>query len=448
MLKYFKTLLFGLVAVIASAQPQNTNPQVIDEVVAVIGGEIILASDIGAQLSQLKQSYNMVTSDSCMVIEDMLLEKLMLHHAKIDSVEVSDQQVENELDRRIRYFIGQIGSEKKLEEYYKKSIVEIKEEFRGVLKDQLRIQAMQGEIQGQIKITPAEVKVYFDAIPLDSLPLIDSQVEFAQIVIYPEENREEIKRVKDKLNEFLQEVKEGKDFSTLAVLYSEDPGSATQGGELGMSDKGTFVPEFDAVALGLRDGETSKPFKTQYGFHIMQMIERRGESYNARHILLKPRMKPADLALAKAKVDSIIQLVQKGTYTFEAAAEEFSMDELSKNSGGVVVSDKGSPRFDMKELDPQTFVSIDKLEKNDISEPVLITEQTGKQGYRAIKLLERTEPHRASIRDDYQLIQDAASQENRSKVLKNWVETKVAITYVKLDKHLQQCETQFNWIKE
>ncbi len=447
MLKYFNIgLIFLLLA--GKVEAQEPQLQIIDEVVAVVGGEIILASDIGSQLAQMKQAYNVSVTDSCEVIEDLLLEKLMLHHAKIDSVEVSDQQVENELDRRIRYFVNQIGSEKKLEEYYKKSIVEIKEEFREVLRNQLRIQSMQGQIQGQVKITPAEVKEYFDAIPVDSLPLINSQVEYAQVVVYPGENKAEVKRVRDKLNGFVEEVKGGKDFSTLAVLYSEDPGSAAQGGELGMSAKGTFVPEFDAVALSLADGEISKPFKTQFGYHIMQMIERRGESYNARHILLKPKMKPADLAKAKAKVDSIIGLIEKKEFSFEEAAEKFSMDEMSKNSGGVVVSERGSPRFDMQELDAQTFLVIDKMSKGDISEAALVTEQSGKQGYRTIKLIERTEPHRANLKEDYQLIQDAASQENRNMVLKTWVEKKVAITYVKLDSGLRQCSTQFNWIKD
>ena len=424
------------------------NPVVIDQIVAVVGNQIILSSEIIHQKKQLKEQYKITNLDDCDILEEILIEKLMLHHAAVDSIEVSEQQIQSEIDRRIRYFLQQFGSEKKMEEFLGKPIIELKDEFHDQISDQMKVQQVQAKISEDINVTPAEVTSYFNNIPADSLPLMSSQVEVAQLVIYPAENSAEISKTIERLEKFRKEVSEGKDFSTLAVLYSEDPGSAGQGGELGMQEKGTMVAEFDAVAFSLNDGQVSKVFKTEYGYHIMQMIERRGEKYNARHILLKPKSKSEDLINAKNKLDSIVAVIRRDTLSFEAAAQKFSMDEDSKNSGGIIVNmATGSPRFDMSELDPQLSFTLDKMEVGEVSVPVVVTNQSGKQGYRILKLITRTKPHRANLRDDYQVIQESASAGLRTQATTQWITTKINATYIKLHEPFNACDTKYNWKK-
>lgn len=441
------SILFTAV-LLASTSLAQPAPQVVDEIIAVVGNEIVLASELANQKNQLRDQYKISNPDECEIIEDILLDRLLLNQAKLDSIVVSEQQLQSELDRRIRYFIQMLGSEKKMEEFYGKTLVEVKEDFRDPLEDQLRVQQMQGKITEDVNVTPADVAKFFKNIPLDSLPLISSQVEVAQLVIYPAENSNEVSKTIDKLEKFRKELKEGKDFAVLAGLYSEDPGSAKEGGDLGMQDKGTFVPEFDAVAYSLNDGEVSKVFKSQFGYHIMQMIERRGERYNARHILLKPKSRSEDLVAARNKLDSILVVMKRDTMSFEKAAVKFSMDEDTKNNGGIMVNPQtGSPRFDMREIDPQISFTIDKLEIKEVSAPVLVTNQNGNQGYRVLMVLERTQPHRANMREDYQVIQEAASTELRTAAMKEWVAKKINTTYIKVDSRYESCNNKFNWKK-
>ncbi len=442
----FISLIIGLSLGINSFAQQE--PVVVDEIVAVVGNQIILASEIATQKNQLREQYKITNPDECAILEELLIERLMLHQAAVDSIDVSESQIQSELDRRMRHFVQQFGSEKKMEEYLGKSMVELKEDYHDQLYDQLRIQQVQGKITEDVNVTPAEVTQYFNNIPIDSLPLISSQVEVAQLVVYPAENSEEISKTIERLEKFRKEVAAGKDFGTLAILYSEDPGSASQNGELGMQEKGTFVPEFDAVAFSLNDGQVSKVFKTQFGYHIMQMIERRGEKYNARHILLKPKSKSEDLIAAKNKLDSLIGVMKRDSISFEVAATRFSMDDDTKNNGGVIVNlQTGSPRFDMSEIDPQVSFTIDKMEVGDVSPPVVLTTTSGTQGYRILKLITRTKPHRANLREDYQLVQEAASSGLRNDAMKSWVNKKIAVSYIKLSDTYRTCVTNYNWKK-
>ncbi|HEX4886548.1 MAG TPA: peptidylprolyl isomerase [Luteibaculaceae bacterium] len=445
MKSFVLSAIASMLVVFSIAQP---NPQVIDGIVAVIGNEIILESDIRSQISSLKEQYRISNPDKCEILENLLMDKLMLHQARLDSVEVKEAQIQSELDRRFRYFISQLGSEQKMEEFYGKSIVELKDEFHDQLRDQMMVQQVQATITEDINVTPADVERFFKEIPVDSLPLIGSQVEVSQIVRYPEDNAAETTRIIERLEKFKKEVKEGKDFAVLASLYSEDPGSAINGGDLGMQEKGTFVPEFDAVAFSLNDGEVSKVFKTQFGYHLMQMIERRGEKYNARHILLKPKVRTEDLQLAKQKLDSIRNLIEIDSLSFEKAAVRFSMDEDTKNNGGILVNQQsGSPRFDMSDLDPQITFTINKLEVGEISEPVLLTDANGRQGYRIIRINTRTQPHRANLREDYSVIQEAASSGLRQQALEQWVSKRITSTFVRLQDEWGTCPLKYNWKK-
>lgn len=444
-MKFIILSLGVLLGIQAFAQPA---PQVVDEIIAVIGNEIVLASELANHKAQMKEQYKM-HSDDCESIEDILLDRLILNQAKVDSIVVSEQQLNSELDKRLRYLLQQFGGDQqKMEEVYGMSMLELKEEFHDQLKDQMTVQQMQGRITEDVNVTPADVEKFYNNIPVDSLPLISSQVEVSQIVIYPSENSGEVSRAIEKLERFRKEIAEGKDFAVIAGLYSEDPGSAKEGGDLGLQDKGTFVPEFDAVAASLKNNEVSKVFKTQFGYHIMQMIERRGEKYHARHILLKPKVRNDDLISAKQKLDSVLMVMKRDTLSFEKTAVKFSMDEDTKNNGGIIVNPQtGSPRFDMREIDPQVSFTIDKLEVGEMSEPVLMTDASMKQGYRVLKLNARTQPHRANLREDYQILQEAASGELRQAAMNEWVAKRIKTTYIKIDSRFVDCNGKFNWKK-
>lgn len=423
---------------------------VIDKIIVVLGNEIILNSDVQLQKEQIRaQGYSGEVSD-CAVLEEILYEKLLLNQAKLDSVEVTDDMVQTELDKRIRIFVQQIGSIEALEEYYGKSIAEIREEFGDVLRDQLLVQRMEGEITADVNVTPKDVRLYFESIPKDSLPYMNATVEMAQIVIYASSNIGEENRVKEKLRQYKEEVETGKnDFETLAVLYSEDPGSAVKGGELGLQSRGTFVPEFDAVAFGLKEGQVSSPFKSDYGYHIMQMVELRGEQYNARHILLKPKITAEELDNSLAELDSIRGLVKMDSLTFEQAANRFSDDERSKNQNGYIVNENtGSTVYEMDQIDPQLFQTIDTLEVDEYSKPAFYQSPDGKKGFRIIKLNNRTEPHRANLREDYQAMQNAASQSLRKQIVDKWMREKIAHTYLKMDEDYKDCAFNYLWIKD
>lgn len=421
----------------------------VDGIIGVVGDEIILRSDLENQKIQAKaQGVKLDDNVDCVVMEDLLYEKLLLHQGGIDSVEVSEAQIQSELDKRINVFIEQIGSREKLEEYYGKSITEIKSEFYDVLKNQMIVRNVQYEITKDINITPSQVHEYFTSIPEDSLPLINAEVEVAHIVKFPPENYEETRRIKKRLQDFKEEILAGKDFATLAVFYSEDPGSAVKGGELGMQSRGTFVSEFDATALSLKEGQISDPFKTQYGYHIMQLIEKQGEKYSARHILLKPKVSQEDLQKAKTELEEIYNLINVDSLTFEQAAVKFSDDEESKNQNGNLVNFAiGTTRFEMSQLDPQIFLTIDTMKVGQMSRPAFMQTRDGKKAYRIIKLKTRTEAHRANMVDDYQIIQEAARSQQSGKAIQDWIDNKISVTYIRMDDEFKTCPFEYKWNK-
>lgn len=422
----------------------------IDEIIAVVGDEIILYSDVQIQKNQLKQQGFPGTITDCMVLEEILFEKLLLNQAKIDSLEVTDDMVNVELEKRLAVFISQIGSVEKLEAYYGKSMAEIREEFFDVLKDQILVQRMQGTIADGLNVTPQDVTEFYNSIPQDSLPFISASVELAQIVKYPEVSRDEIERVRNRLRDFKNQVESGKDdFETLAALYSQDPGSSSKGGKLGLQSRGTWVPEFDAVAFNLKAGEISAPFKTTFGWHIMQMVERRGEMYDANHILLIPQTTATELMAARNELDSIRLLVVRDSISFAFAASKYSDDERSKNQNGMLVNNaKGSTIFEMDELDPTVFMAIDTLELGEVSAPFYFQGDNREKGYRIVKLISETEPHRANLKDDYQSLQNMASQKLSAENMDKWVKQKIASTYVKIIPQYVECEFNYPWLME
>jgi peptidyl-prolyl cis-trans isomerase SurA len=440
-LNFILLYLFLSFNLISFAQKEG---KLLDQIVAVIGNQIIKQSDINSQLqqiqNQLKEQGDTTIISPCEILEDLVFEKLMLDQAQKDSIVVSEAQVEAELDRRIRFFVLQIGSEKKLEEYYGKSINSIKDEFRTSIKNQLLTQQMQQKISGNVTVTPAEVKAFFNRFPIDSLPFVNAEVEIGQIVIEPTISKEAKAAAKEKLNTLRERILKGENFSTLAVLYSEDPGSARKGGELGLVPRGTFVPEFEAAAYNLKQGEVSKIIETEFGYHILQLIERRGEQINVRHILITPKLDGSDLLRAKNKIDSVYAILKADTLSFAEVAMRYSDDKATKDNGGLIINPQtNTTRFEMNQIDPSLFFVIDKLKVGEYSEPQIFQTQGGKQAYRILYLKTRTEPHRANLKDDYQRLQEAALAFKQNEITRKWISKKLQTTYLRIIPEYTTC---------
>ena len=420
--------------------------KVIDGVEAIIGNEIILTSDIETQYQQyLAQGYTNRGEIKCRIIEDLLYQKLLLNQAKIDSLEISEQEIESELEKRIRYFVGQVGSKEKLEEFYGKSIIEIKSEFRDLINDQLLSQRMQGGITAGVKVTPSEVKNYFNNLAKDSLPTVEAEVEISQIVLKPEISIEEKERIKNKLETFKERIIKGEDFKVLATLYSDDPGSAKNGGELGFVGRGDLVPAFEAAAYKLKGDELSDIIKSEFGYHIIQLIERRGEQINVRHILLKPKVSSTQLMELKSEIEDIAKQIADGKLTFEKAALDFSDDESKNNEGLLINPNSGSSMFIIKDLDPALYFVIEKMSENEISAPMIIQTEDGLKAYRLVKLRKKTSAHTANLIDDYDKIRNVALSEKKQETINDWLEEKIAKTYIKLGDSLKDCTFDHKW---
>ena len=444
-----KILLPGFLFLMSNMITGQETGKVIDQVIAVVGSNIILESEVEAQYMQYKMQEGIKsgsgTQVKCSLLETMLYQKLLLNQAELDSVEVSDAQVEAEMDRRLRHYISMIGSPEKFEEFYQKSILEFKDELRDQVRELLKVETVQQTITADVNITPSEVKSFFRKIPNDSLPFINSEVELAQIVKLPPVNREEIEKVKNKLQELRYRVLNGESFATLAILYSEDPGSAKNGGELGLFGRGEMFPEFEAAAFTLKSGEVSEIVETEAGFHILQLIERRGEYINVRHILLRPKVSPLDLAKAKIELDSIAGLIKRGEYTFEEAVKKFS-DDPSKNNGGLLINPMtGTSLFDSDQLDPKVFFVVDKLDVGEISAPVQFQTQDAKDAYRILYLKSRTDPHKANLKQDWDKIQEWALEDKKQEAIGDWIADKSENTYIKINKEYDDCVFLNSW---
>jgi len=425
----------------------KSKDKVIDQIVAIVAGHSILESDIENQYLQytLQGNPDLPVDTRCQILESLLFQKLMLNQAELDSVVVTDDQVEEELNRRLRYYINQFGSQEKFEEFYKKPLTQFKDDFREIVREQKLIENVQYGITKDMKITPSEVKSFFNKIPTDSIPLISAEVEVGQIVKNPPISTEEKQRVKVKLTELRDRILKGEDFSTLAILYSEDPGSAAKGGELGFTGRGELYPEFEAVAFNLKKGEISEILETKAGFHIIQMIQRKGDFINVRHILIQPRVSPSDLAEAKKILEKVAQKIKSDSINFEDAALEYS-DDPSKNNGGLMVNaETGSSRFDMKAVDPAISFALDKLEVGGLSQPLMMKTEEGKQAYRLVFLKSRTSPHRANLKYDYDRIQEWAAQEKKNKVVGDWIKERTAKTYVTIIEKYKGCNFMHSW---
>lgn len=445
---HFNYMLICLAALIFFPGKIQAQDKVVDRIIAVVGQNMVLESDIESQYLQAKMQGSIEGASrtvKCQILESMLLQNVMLNQAELDSVQVSDSEVEQSLDQRLHYFISQFGSQEKLEEYYGKTLLEIKEEFRSLVKNNMLVQKVQENITKNVFVTPSDVKVFYRQMPADSVPLISAKVEMRQIVKIPPVSLEQKVMIKEKLRDLRRRVMEGENFATLAILYSEDPGSAAKGGEIGFFGRGELYPEYEAAAFKLKEGEVSEVIESKAGFHIIQLIERKGDYINTRHILLMAKPSPIDLENARASLDSLLIKIRSGEITFEAAAEKYS-DDPGKSGGGYIINPyNGTTWFEMDQLEPQVSFIINKLEVGQISSPVPTQTEDGKDAYRLVKLQARTEPHRANLTDDYSYLQDLALQKKKQEKLVEWVNKNVGNTYIMVIDDYKNCPFNYNF---
>lgn len=446
----FKTWLWCFMSVVAfSINAQNN---VAEEVAWVVGDEPIFKSDIEEQYQQaLYERIPIEGNPYCVIPERMAVEKLFLHQAKIDTVEVSNSTVMQSVESRINYFIANLGSREKVEEYFRKPLPELREQLIDVVRDQYTIQEVQRKLTKNIKATPADVRRYFNTLPKDSLPMIPQQVEVKIITINPVIPQQEIDDVKARLRDYSQKVNNGEsDFSTLAILYSED-GSSTYGGEVGFRGRAELLPEYAAAAFNLNDTKrVSKIVETEAGFHIIQLIEKRGDRINTRHILLRPKVAQKDIDDAQVKLDSLRSdiLAGKNGISFEQAALYVSQDKDSRNNNGVMLNEKThSNLFEMSDLPSEVGKVVSTMKVGEISMPfVMMNPKTNRQQVAIVKLSKRNEAHRADFADDYQVLKDLYEDYKREETLKKWIEEKQKSTYVFIEEGWRNCEFKYNWL--
>lgn len=440
-------VLVLLVLLIVKAYRVEAQEQVIDEVVAVVGANFVLQSDIEAQYIQYRMqgAIKDARATRCQILEDMLFQKLLLNQAELDSVQVTEDQIEQTMDARFRYYIQQFGSQEKLEQFYKKPLLQIKEEFRTLVKEQLMVDEVQQKLTKDIKVTPSEVRAFFNRIPLDSIPTIEMEYQVGQIVKEPIISKEEMDATRERLRVLRERIVKGENFAALATLYSEDPGSSRKGGEVGFVSRGQLYPEYEASAFSLKQGEISDIVKSKAGYHIIQMIERRGEMINTRHILLMPKISDEDLTRASALLDSVANLIKENKMTFEEAALKFS-DDPGKINGGLMVNPvSGNTQFAANQLDPKIFFVIDKMKVGDISKPMAMMNEEAKQTINLYYLKNRTEPHWANLKDDYSVIQEWALNEKQNKAIGKWIGQKINSTYFRINEHYTDCSFKHTW---
>jgi peptidyl-prolyl cis-trans isomerase SurA len=419
----------------------------VDGVLAVVGKNIVLKSDLNQAMDAQKKQNPQIEIDQCNVFEELLLEKLLLHQADLDSVEVSEDEVQANIDRRIEVFIQQIGSRQRLEQYYGKSILEIKEEMSVLIRNQMTAQRMLGTINGDIEITPSEVRLFYNDIPLDSLPLINAEVKYAEIVKFPKVSDEAMQEAIDQLKNIKERIENGSSFSTMAVLYSDDEGSSKNGGEYKGIKRGQFVKEFEAVAFNLAINEISDPFKTEYGYHVVQLQAKRGQELDLRHVLIKPKISAENLEAAKLSVDSIRIAILAKEITFEEAAKEFSDDDASKLNGGLSVNPQtGESSWETGQLDKTIFYALETIEEGTLSTATFFRTRDEKEGYKIIKLIDRSAAHTADLGADYQRIQQVAKAQKQQEALEEWVNEKIDDTYVRVNNEYLSCTFKRKWL--
>jgi peptidyl-prolyl cis-trans isomerase SurA len=441
----------AILSIILTISIVNAQKRTLDKIAGVVGSGIILQSDIELQYANYLASGNQPNPGiKCAILQQLLTQKLLAQQAVIDSVTVKDDEVDNEVDRRMRGMMQRAGGQEKLEQFLGRSTIQYKDEIRGDIKENMIASRMRGKITEKINVTPLDVERYFNVINKDSLPTYNKEVEVGDIAFLPKLNKEEKEMYRQKAEELWQRVKKGEDFGTLARLYSQDTGSAPEGGDLGFADRNTFVKEFAAWAFKLKAGDISPVFETDFGFHFLQVIERRGEQVHVRHILIMPAATQASLDRAKAKADSIYDLIIKNkAIDFSTAASIYSDDKDTKYNGGMMLNaenvDTRSTYIPTDKLDPQIALTADTMKVGSMSKPQLFTGQDGKKSYKILYLKSTTDAHKANLKQDFPKIKEVALQDKINRTVSAWFEKRRKETFIKIDPEYQSCAQLKGW---
>lgn len=445
-MKYSLSIILSMMALMLSAQDN-----VIDEVVWVVGDEAILKSEVESERMRAQLEGRRFDGDPyCVIPEELALQRLYLNQASIDSIEANESDVMAQVEYQLNDYVNNMGSREKVEEYFDMPFMKIREQLRETFHKMLTMQMMQKELMSNIKVTPAEVRRYFKNLPSDSIPYIPTQVEVQILTIEPKIPLEEIDRVKGRLREFTERINSGEtSFSTLARLYSEDKGSAMYGGEMDFMGKGQFVPEFANVAFNLNDpNKVSKIVETEFGFHIIQLIEKRGDRIKTRHILLKPQVAEQDLMDALGRLDSIADDIRANKFTFEEGVSLFSSDKDTRMNDGLLPNSRtGTARFEMQDLPQEIARTVNTMNVNEISKPFIMINAKGKEVCAIVKLKSRIKGHKATLTEDFQAMKNIVMQKKRAEKLDKWIREKQKSTYVRINEKWRNCEFKYpGWI--
>jgi peptidyl-prolyl cis-trans isomerase SurA len=454
-MKYSVKILFFLFA-LSTASCLVAQNNVIDEIVWVVGDEAILKSEVEEYRKEILMQNQRIEGDPyCFIPEQLAIRKLFLDQAKLDSIEVQESNVNRTLEYLVNEYIASTGSVERLEEYYGKSMAGIREDLREQIREQQLVEGVQQKHFGNVQLTPSEIRKYYNSLPQDSLPFIPTTLEVQIITAEPKVPLQEIDKVKERLREYTDQINSGeREFSTLALLHSEDP-SAMKGGELGFMTRSQLVPEFANVAFALSDPKkVSNVVESEYGFHIIQLIERRGDMGNFRHILLKPRIPQESLDTALVRLDSIRNGITLKKITFDEAATFLSADKDTRNNKGIMVNNTrgsanaGTPRFALNELNQDIAKIIGEMKEGEVSKPFIMLNEKGRQVAAMVKISARNEGHKANINNDYQVIKQMAEGARQQKLVDEWLQTKINKTYVRIDPAWQGCELKYKgWQK-
>ncbi|MGB0869871.1 MAG: foldase protein PrsA [Flavobacteriales bacterium] len=426
---------------------QNGKKIMIDKVISVVAEQPIYLSEFEDQISQYKAQGSEITDElKAYVFEDMMNQKLYLYKAQLDSIIVDDAEVNGQIERRISYFEQQLGGRAELEKQFKKTREEIMEDMRDPLREQLLAQRAKWAITDGISLTPGEIKDFYHTIPQDSLPMVDDQLQIGQILKYPKPSATAIDETKKKLNDLKKRIVEGESFATLAILYSEDPGSSNQGGLYKGIKRGMFVKEFEEVMFSLEVGQISDPFKTEYGYHILKLEGRTGEVVDVRHILISPTIDVLQLTESNAVLDSIKNFIEDGKYTFAEAALEYSDDKATKQNSGLLINPTTQTTFfEIEKMERTLSSSIQGLELETVSKPQYIKLPDGKEAYRLLYIFTKKEKHRLNIKDDYQSVQNMATLAQEEEAMAKWKQSAIEDIYIRIDKDFEKLPLKTNW---
>jgi peptidyl-prolyl cis-trans isomerase SurA len=446
-----KLIYSTLLLAVSTALFAQKSPIIVDKIVAQIGDEIILLSDLQAQKLQMAQAGTEIPANAdCDILEGLMYQNLLLNQAMLDSITLPPGQVESEMENRLRVIEQQIGGREKLEQFYGKTVSQIKLEFYDIIEDRLLTQEVERVITEDLSVTPKEVKAFYDKIPSDSIPFINATIGFQQIVIYPKITDKDKKLAYDKLVEISKLIAEGKSFDTQARINSNDPGSAKDGGKI-KATRGMMVPQFEATVFSLKENEVSKVFETDYGYHIVKLLERKGDDYTCQHILIIPEFSSDELQGAAMKMDSCYNELNAKTITWDEAVVKYSNDEETMQNKGVITDPRSGEQEwsteNLNEIDQQIYILTNTLKVGEHSSPSLYANiYDGKQGIRIVRIMSKTEPHKANLDQDYALIKRAAENEKRELTLQNWTQDKIGNAYVKIDDEYKNCNFTNKWI--